>query len=138
NPARRRRHRRGDLRVAWPRLSRGAGDFATRLPRGASTADVVGAGFRDHPTADRHHQRVSRSAGTPRRRDGRCPMTDIAPRDVDILAPPERAGWLRQGLLRGRGLIGVALVAIVVLAGVFAPLLAPYAPLEQIDGAHLV
>jgi peptide/nickel transport system permease protein len=41
-------------------------------------------------------------------------------------------------LLHGKGRVGLALVAAVVLAGLFAPLIAPYAPDEQIAGAHLL
>jgi peptide/nickel transport system permease protein len=46
--------------------------------------------------------------------------------------------WRRGALTRGRGLLGVVLVAVVVVAGVLAPLLAPYSPTEQIPGANLV
>jgi peptide/nickel transport system permease protein len=46
---------------------------------------------------------------------------------------------LRRGALtHGRGLLGLVLVGLVVLAGVLAPLLAPYGPTEQIPGANLV
>jgi peptide/nickel transport system permease protein len=41
-------------------------------------------------------------------------------------------------LLRGRGLLGAVLVAAVVLLGLLAPLLAPYAPDQQIAGANLL
>lgn len=44
----------------------------------------------------------------------------------------------RRALLRGRGLVGLVLVGIVVAAGLLAPLLAPYGSTEQIDGANLV
>ena len=40
-------------------------------------------------------------------------------------------------LLRGRGLLGLVMVGVVVLLGLLAPL-APYAPNEQIDGANLL
>ena len=45
---------------------------------------------------------------------------------------------VRGALTRGRGLLGVVLVAVVVAAGLLAPLLAPYSPTEQIPGANLV
>ncbi len=48
------------------------------------------------------------------------------------------AGRRRAGLLRGRGLVGVLLLGLLVLAGVLAPLLAPYPPNEQIAGANLL
>jgi len=43
-----------------------------------------------------------------------------------------------RAVLRGRGLVGVVLVAVVALLGLFAPLLTPYGPLEQVRGANLV
>jgi peptide/nickel transport system permease protein len=46
--------------------------------------------------------------------------------------------WRRGVLTHGRGLLGVVLVAIVVVAGVLAPLLAPYTATQQIPGANLV
>lgn len=50
-----------------------------------------------------------------------------------------RARTLSRGsLLRGRGLLGMVMVVLVILAGLFAPLLAPYGPNEQIQGANLV
>lgn len=48
------------------------------------------------------------------------------------------AGRRRVGLLRGRGLIGIILLGLLVLAGLLAPLLAPYPPNEQIAGANLL
>ena len=45
---------------------------------------------------------------------------------------------LRATLLRGRGLLGVLLVAAVVVLGVVGPLLTPYSPTQQIAGANLV
>ena len=41
-------------------------------------------------------------------------------------------------MLRGRGLVGLVLLAVLVLAGLLAPLLAPYPPNEQIPGANLL
>jgi peptide/nickel transport system permease protein len=52
-------------------------------------------------------------------------------------AAPRRPHLLRV-LVHGRGLAGTVLVGVVVLAGLAAPLLAPYPPLEQIPGANLV
>ena len=43
-----------------------------------------------------------------------------------------------RSLLRGRGLVGLVLLALLVLAGLLAPLLAPYPPNEQIPGANLL
>jgi len=45
---------------------------------------------------------------------------------------------VRGALTSGRGLLGVVLVAVVVAAGLLAPLLAPYSPTQQIPGANLV
>lgn len=42
------------------------------------------------------------------------------------------------GLLHGRGLVGLILLALLVLAGVAAPLLAPYPPNLQLDDANLL
>ncbi len=44
----------------------------------------------------------------------------------------------RGALTRGRGLVGLVLIGAVVLAGILAPLLAPYSPQEQIPGANLL
>ena len=70
-------------------------------------------------------------------------MSAAAPLDVDIeqlepaLAPVAgRSAWLKA-LVRGRGLLGLVLVAGVALLGLLAPLLTPYGPLEQIRGANL-
>lgn len=41
------------------------------------------------------------------------------------------------GLRRGRGILGLTLVGVVVLLGVLAPVLAPYAPGTQFAGANL-
>jgi len=41
-------------------------------------------------------------------------------------------------LRRGRGLVGVLLIGVVVALGLFAPLLAPFNPTEQISDANLV
>ncbi|WP_019634095.1 ABC transporter permease [Actinomadura atramentaria] len=59
-------------------------------------------------------------------------MTDIALR-------AGRTPRVRRGALtRGRGLAGLVLVGAVIAAGVLAPLLAPYAPQQQIPGANLL
>lgn len=60
-------------------------------------------------------------------------VTDAAPSVVG-----DRRPRLLRALTRGRGLVGVGLVVLVVLLGVFGPLLAPYGPGEQIDGANLL
>ncbi|POM22795.1 Glutathione transport system permease protein GsiD [Actinomadura rubteroloni] len=51
-----------------------------------------------------------------------------------VLAKAPRRG----ALTHGRGLAGLVLVGAVVLLGVLAPLVAPYAPQEQIPGANLL
>lgn len=63
--------------------------------------------------------------------------TPLSGNDLEIGhdAPPS---WLRVGLLKGRGLVGLILVGGVVLLGVLAPLLAPFDPLAQIPGANLL
>lgn len=53
-------------------------------------------------------------------------------------APARRRSQLWVGLLSGRGLAGVILVAIVILAGVSAPLLAPYGATEQLRDGNLL
>lgn len=50
--------------------------------------------------------------------------------------PPSRSAW--RTLVRGRGSVGLALLGLVVLAGLLAPLLAPYPPNEQLAGANLL
>jgi peptide/nickel transport system permease protein len=44
----------------------------------------------------------------------------------------------RPALLRGRGLVGLVLVGLVVLAGALAPVLAPYNPQAQLANANLL
>ncbi|WP_084351943.1 ABC transporter permease [Millisia brevis] len=53
-------------------------------------------------------------------------------------AVERRAAPLRRALLRGQGLAGLILVGAVALAGLAAPLLASYDPLEQIRDANLL
>jgi peptide/nickel transport system permease protein len=55
--------------------------------------------------------------------------------DVAVATAPRPP---RSALLRGRGLVGLTLVGLVVLAGVLAPLLAPYAPQAQLANANLL
>lgn len=45
---------------------------------------------------------------------------------------------LGRALLRGKGLVGLVLVGIVIVLGILAPVLAPYSPMEQIRGANLL
>lgn len=47
-----------------------------------------------------------------------------------------RTRW--SALTRGQGLAGVLLVGVIAFAGIFAPLLAPFDPIEQISGANLL
>ncbi len=56
------------------------------------------------------------------------------PGDAPVI---ERPGLLRA-LTHGKGLVGLALVGVVVALGALAPLLAPYSPTEQIRGANLL
>lgn len=72
-------------------------------------------------------------------------MTVTAPSEIlPARTPgPARPGPARRphalsALYRGRGLVGTVLVGVVVLAGLAAPLLAPYDPLAQIPGANLL
>jgi peptide/nickel transport system permease protein len=52
-------------------------------------------------------------------------------------ATQRRRPAVLAGLLHGRGLFGLALLAILVIAGFCAPLLAPYPPTLQLDNANL-
>ncbi|MDX6741330.1 ABC transporter permease [Actinocorallia sp. A-T 12471] len=54
------------------------------------------------------------------------------------LKAPARPRAKRGALRGGRGLVGVVLVGVVVLAGLLAPLLAPFSSQEQIPGANLL
>jgi len=56
------------------------------------------------------------------------------------LGPAEQASVRRRrsALLRGRGLAGLILLALLVVAGLLAPWLAPYPPNEQLTGANLL
>jgi peptide/nickel transport system permease protein len=58
----------------------------------------------------------------------------------DVQADPTRAPRrsVLRGVVRGRGLVGLVLVGLVLLAGALAPLMAPFGPTEQIPGANLV
>lgn len=58
--------------------------------------------------------------------------------EVDPAAGTTSRGIRWSVLLRGRGGVGLALVLVVTLAGLLAPLLAPYAPNQQVPGANLV
>lgn len=51
---------------------------------------------------------------------------------------PDTGRRVTSRLLRGRGLIGLALVVGVVALGIAAPLLSPYSPTEQLPNANLV
>lgn len=60
----------------------------------------------------------------------------IASRTPAQPGPPRRRPVLRA-LTHGQGLVGVALLAVVLLAGLLAPWLAPFDPTAQIPGANL-
>ena len=70
--------------------------------------------------------------------------TQVAPkRSAPPVVGPEAFGRSRRrsaltGLLHGRGLVGLILLALLILIGVFAPVLAPYPPNLQLDDANLV
>ncbi|MFC7496825.1 MULTISPECIES: ABC transporter permease [unclassified Nocardioides] len=49
---------------------------------------------------------------------------------------PRPSIW--SALRRGKGLVGVLMIGVVVALGLLAPLLAPHSPTEQIPGANLV
>ncbi|GAA3660166.1 hypothetical protein GCM10022237_20150 [Nocardioides ginsengisoli] len=66
------------------------------------------------------------------------PLTPVPVGPVPGDPGPVRANRLRHALLHGRGRVGVVLVGLVLLLGVLGPLLAPYGPTEQIQGANLV
>ena len=53
-------------------------------------------------------------------------------------SPRSVAGTLPPWVPRGRGLVGLVLVTMVVLLGLLAPVLAPYSPLAQLPGANLL
>lgn len=55
---------------------------------------------------------------------------------VDDSRAVGRTWW--AGLTRGQGLAGVIVVGVIAASGIFAPLLAPFDPLEQISGANLL
>lgn len=82
---------------------------------------------------------MSTSTSTP-------PSTDTTtPPDLDIRATPidDTGARIRRrspfaGLLRGRGLIGLVLLGLLVVVGFAAPLLAPYPPNLQLDDANLL
>jgi peptide/nickel transport system permease protein len=61
---------------------------------------------------------------------------DVEELHAEPLRAPRRA--VLRGVVRGRGLVGLVLVGLVLLTGALAPLLAPYGPTEQIPGANLV
>jgi peptide/nickel transport system permease protein len=61
---------------------------------------------------------------------------DVEEVHADPLRAPRRS--VIRGVVRGRGLVGLVLVGLVLLTGALAPLLAPYGPTEQIPGANLV
>ena len=70
---------------------------------------------------------------------------DLAPAvggsDRRTVRPTSSRHWLRDrlaALTRGRGLVGIITIGLIVGLGVFAPVLAPYGPGEQIPGANLV
>lgn len=68
-----------------------------------------------------------------------APAVETSPvATVPLPVDPETHRHRRMPLGRGRGLVGLVLLALLVLAAVLAPLLAPYPPNEQIPGANLL
>src|SRR6478736_4519257 len=66
-------------------------------------------------------------------------MTDsVVIAERGAAAPATGRHRLGATLLQGRGLFGLVLVGLVLLVGALAPLLAPYAPQQQIPGANLL
>ncbi|MCD0450505.1 ABC transporter permease [Actinocorallia sp. API 0066] len=65
-------------------------------------------------------------------------MTELKAQEAQVKAEPDRRPVRRNGLTHGRGLVGVVLIGVIVLLGVLAPLLAPFSPQEQIEGANLL
>nr|WP_231747606.1 ABC transporter permease [Auraticoccus cholistanensis] len=67
-----------------------------------------------------------------------------APAAVEPDRPEEAAAASRtrsrswRALTRGRGLVGLVLLGLVVLAGLLAPVLSPWDPLQQVPGANLL
>ena len=55
----------------------------------------------------------------------------------DFAATPKHDSTFRR-LLRGRGLVGLVLLAVLILIGILAPVLAPYPPNLQLDDANLL
>lgn len=66
------------------------------------------------------------------------PATEALVADSSDARTPRRRHRLSRALLHGSGLAGIVVVGLVVLAGLLAPLLAPYAPDQQIPGANLL
>ena len=62
----------------------------------------------------------------------------LVPETPAQLHPRRNTEPLRRSLTHGRGLAGAVLVGIVVLLGALAPVLAPFAPDEQLDASFLL
>ncbi|QNG18444.1 ABC transporter permease [Rhodococcus triatomae] len=61
-----------------------------------------------------------------------------APTGDDAVARKAPGHSTLRGLTRGQGLAGLVLVGVVAAVGLLAPLLTPYGPFDQIQGANLV
>jgi peptide/nickel transport system permease protein len=64
------------------------------------------------------------------------PASSLLPGPADDTETGRRGRW--HAVLRGRGLVGLVLLGVLVLAGLLAPWVAPYPPNEQIPGANLL
>lgn len=66
------------------------------------------------------------------------PISPVSALVEPAVAASAAPAAVRRPRIRARGIVGLALVSVVVLLGLLAPLLAPYDPLAQITGANLL
>lgn len=65
-------------------------------------------------------------------------VTTLPDGDPETAARPRRRSPILHAITHGRGLVGLVLVGVVFLAGLLAPLLAPFDPLAQLRDANLL
>jgi peptide/nickel transport system permease protein len=121
--ARRRGRDRDRLRLAGHRQADGRRDLRARLPGRAGDDPDDGGDLRGAEPDHRPRLRLPRSAD---------PVRVSAP----VLAPARRGVW-RAALADPRTALGLAIVALVVVAALFAPWLAPFDPNHPDFGAAL-